>query len=258
MQVRKDTIIAIDAGNSTVRVALICGGEIGYNATFSTTPLNDLQDRLTGHAGCLSAMRGAERVVVSSVCPEANGAVTGFGESLSPEEGVFFLSQRHIPLPVSGDVSYPERVGVDRLLCGYAALQLYGRPCVVVGAGTAITVDLIDDSGVFAGGAIAPGLRTAARALSESASNLPSYDVKAPIRACGRDTEEAVLSGVYHFCREGTFALVRKYSETCKGCAQLIITGGDAELLEPPGGRFKYSFNPGLLLKGIWLVSRKI
>src|SRR6266542_3759226 len=64
----------------------------------------------------------------------------------------------HRQLPISTDVDFPERVGLDRLLNAVAAnaVREVNRSAIVIDAGTAITVDLIDAGGVFRGGAIMP------------------------------------------------------------------------------------------------------
>ena len=140
---------------------------------------------------------------------------------------------RDVPIPIETLLMHPERAGTDRLLCALGARERAGAPCVVVGAGTAITVDLVDAEGRFAGGAIAPGFGLAARALHEGASALPLIEPAVPDRAAGLDTVEAIQSGVYHSCRAGTSELVRLLMEQAGGDPAVLIAGGDAELLLP-------------------------
>ena len=109
-----------------------------------------------------------------------------------------------------------------------------GRPAVIVDVGTAITVDLVDREGRFAGGAIGPGLGLAARALHEGTACLPLVTPELPKRVAGLDTVEAIRSGVYRCCRGGVHSLVELLSRE-EGTAEVpvVVTGGDAELLLP-------------------------
>ncbi len=258
MKKQRDTIIVMDVGNSTVRIGLITGGKIGYNVTLSRRPERDFPRRLAMQAACFREIAGAGEVLISSVCPEVNDVVADFAGSLTTAAGAVFLAQSDIPMPVHGDVKHPEKIGIDRLLCSFAASTLYGRPCVVVGAGTAITVDLVNASGEFEGGAIGPGFKLSSRALSDQTSCVPEITFKSPQSACGRDTAGAVRSGVYHFCREGTAALIRKLSVLCGDTdAKVVVTGGDAALItEPPLSVQECVVDRELLLKGAWLVRR--
>ncbi len=249
-------MIGIDAGNSAVKVALLRKGEVDRTVAVSTRPVDRLCGELVSYAGDFSGIPEAELAVVSSVCPEANAAIEKFARTLDSVRSFFFLARRHVPLRISTAVTHPDTVGIDRLLCGYAAAELYGFPCVVIGAGTAVTVDLIGDSGEFEGGAIAPGFRLAARSLSEWTSCLPEVAPKAPESICGRNTEEAIQSGVYHFCRGGATMLGKGLRRSCKGDAVTVMTGGDLEYLGAldVGGRC-YS-DPHLLFKAIWHIGQ--
>ena len=76
-----------------------------------------------------------------------------------------FSVQPGVNVPIAFDVDNPREVGADRLCNAVAAAALYGPPLIVVDFGTATNFDCVNARGAFAGGAIAPGLITAADAL---------------------------------------------------------------------------------------------
>src|SRR5262245_19617428 len=103
-------------------------------------------------------------------------------------------------LPLVLKVDHPEKVGLDRLFNVLAAKSLVpaGRPAIVVDAGSAVTVDLMDEEGAFAGGAIFPGLRLMAEALHDQTALLPlvkTTDHAAVVPA--KSTEPAIAAGVH-------------------------------------------------------------
>ncbi len=93
-------------------------------------------------------------------------------------------------------VSEPRTVGADRIVNACAVKALVGGPAVVVDFGTATTFDAIDRDGNYLGGAIAPGLEVAADSLSGRTAKLPKVDLTVPSTAIGRNTIDAIRSGI--------------------------------------------------------------
>lgn len=162
-------------------------------------------------------------------------------------------------LPIEMDVDFPEKVGFDRLLNGIAAnvLRRPEQPAFVIDIGTATTVDAVSGSGVFVGGAILAGPELCARALHEHTSALPLVAIEDCDRrdpaALGRNTEDAILSGLYwgHWHAVSLLS-VRLMSELdCpppEPCG--ILTGGAARPFVhrlPPA----MSYEPHLTLQGL-------
>ena len=136
----------------------------------------------------------------------------------------------------------PEQLGIDRWLATVAAWRQAQAATVVVGAGTAITVDFVAADGRHLGGYIAPGLALLAAALSRgtadagirAAATPPSEDAPrrndAPgtlaVGAPGCSTTEAVASGVATMLAGFVEAAVAGAAE-----AEVFLTGGDAPAL---------------------------
>lgn len=142
-----------------------------------------------------------------------------------------------MPLPIKLDYKTPSTLGADRLAdaCGAAALHP-GEPCLVIDAGTCITVDFIDAGGVYHGGAIMPGLGMSLQALHTYTARLPLIDLsnvtKAPV--LGRSTEESILAGTLG----ATLLALAGYVALYRGKApslRVLLTGGDAGQLTASG-----------------------
>ena len=152
------------------------------------------------------------------------------------------VTQTDIPMII--DVESPEKTGVDRLLAAYSAYRHVNdagfapQPVIIIQAGTAVTVDFVDATGVFRGGSIMPGLGLSLQLLAAGTDLLPwlgnhAVDVR-PILP-GKNTEQAIAAGVNAALVGGASHLVERYrSENASDAAiQVVVSGGDGGLLMP-------------------------
>ncbi len=125
----------------------------------------------------------------------------------------------------------PREVGADRIVNAAAAHHLYGGPVIITDLGTATTFDTVSKEGDYLGGAVAPGINTAAEALFMRAAMLPRVELTAPKRAIGTNTITAMQSGIvfgYVGLVEGIVTRIKKeLGEKTK----VVATGGFAELI---------------------------
>jgi type III pantothenate kinase len=131
-------------------------------------------------------------------------------------------------------VERPVWVGIDRLLNAVAASRRVrpGVPAVLVDAGSAVTVDWLDESGAFAGGAIFPGLRLMAQALHDYTALLPLVQVKQPAPPLpATSTPAAMEAGIFWAVAGGIQALIARLSSRAAEPAEVFLTGGDGLLL---------------------------
>lgn len=167
--------------------------------------------------------------------------------------------------PVVLNVANPDRVGVDRVAAAVAANQLrcQGQPAIVIDVGTAITVDLLDGDGQFCGGAILPGVQTAAISLNANTDALPmvpDIDLEQLPAAAGRTTDAAIRAGVVWGAIGGVRELVAQMSRQLPATPHLFCTGGGgAGMARQLGSDAQYDAN--LVLRGIahavrWQASR--
>jgi type III pantothenate kinase len=158
-----------------------------------------------------------------------------------------------IDLPIEVKTDKPAETGVDRVLNIAAAYEQMGKACVVADAGTALTVDVCDDTGAFLGGAIAPGATLMLKALHEQTAKLPDVALAKPDAPIGRDTRQAMLTGVYSGLRGMVKELVEGYATELGQWPDLIATGGDAETLFG-GWELVHAVAPDLTMYGIALA----
>lgn len=160
---------------------------------------------------------------------------------------------RDIDLPIEVLTENPAQTGVDRVLNVAAAYEQMQKACVVVDAGTALTVNVCNDKGQFIGGAIAPGAKMQLDAMHERTAQLPEVKFRAPSDPFGMNTEQAMLHGAYHGLRGLVKELAEHYATLMGSWPEIIATGGDAQALF---GQWEliHAISPDLTLYGIALA----
>jgi type III pantothenate kinase len=147
----------------------------------------------------------------------------------------------------------PREVGGDRIVNAAAAHHLYRGPIIITDLGTATTFDTVSKEGDYLGGAIAPGLVTAAEALFIRAAMLPRVELTKPKHAIGTNTTAALQSGIvfgYVGLIEGLVAHIQK---ELGEKALVVATGGYAELMAKETPVIDI-VNPDLTLIGLRLI----
>jgi type III pantothenate kinase len=130
------------------------------------------------------------------------------------------------------DYPKPETIGPDRLANAVAARHHFGAPVVVIDFGTAVTFDVVDARGNYAGGIIAPGLAAMTDYLHEHTALLPRIKIREFKRAIGKSTEEAMLVGAVHGYRGLIRELLMELKRELKARRlPVVATGGYAKLI---------------------------
>ncbi len=223
-------IVIIDIGNTSIHLATWHRDQVlgvldmprGDAAAFDQALAEHL-DR--GPAGAPIA------VAVSSVVPEALERLRAAILERTGRDAL--VVGERIPLPVDLAIADKANVGRDRLCAAAAAYEKLQTSCTIINFGTAITVDLVDDDGIFQGGAILPGVRMQFRALHEFTAALPLVEPAFPDLAYGRDTAEAIQTGVCRGVAGAVRGIVEGYASQLNRWPQVLATGGDLELLLP-------------------------
>ena len=127
----------------------------------------------------------------------------------------------------------PGELGADRVAYMAGAKKAYGAPALVVNLDTTTNVDLLDERGQFAGGIIAPGMRSAAMALSRQAARLPVVECKPPATVVGKRTRDAMQSGIVLGEAARIDGLIDLVWNEVGYQTQVIVTGMDAKTIAP-------------------------
>ncbi len=150
----------------------------------------------------------------------------------------------------------PSEVGSDLVCQAAAAYELVGGACVVVDFGVALTLAAVNEGGELLGASIAPGLQTASWALRRSAAQLPQVRLEEPTRVIGRNSAEALRSGILMGYRGLVSALVDGMRAELGGQAALVGSGD--ELGRGILASLGYAhFAPDLTLDGIAAIAAR-
>jgi type III pantothenate kinase len=129
----------------------------------------------------------------------------------------------------------PKEVGSDRIMNSLAAIHLYGGPAIVVDFGTSTNFDAVSAKGEFVGGALAPGIEISVDALSRRAAQLLKVELTRPQRVIGKNTVEALQSGIVYGFAGQVEGIARRMalelSPQDPGAVTVIATGGLAPLV---------------------------
>ncbi len=122
-------------------------------------------------------------------------------------------------------------LGIDRALAAYGAAEVYGCPCLVIDAGTALTFTALDGDRAFWGGAILPGLTLQLQSLYNQTASLPAVTLPSslPMR-WAQTTENAIMSGILHTAIAGLRAFIDDWRQAFPQ-GRILLTGGDGDYL---------------------------
>ncbi|MCJ7544310.1 MAG: type III pantothenate kinase [Phycisphaerae bacterium] len=241
-------VLACDVGNHAIHLACVKGDEVTPMRTVRVGELSGLGPAL---AALWREIPPPRKLVACSVNPAALKALEAAAAEATGE-GVLVVG-RDLPSPIDTSLHNPSATGTDRLCAAAAAFDRLGVACVVADIGTAITIDYVNDEGIFQGGAILPGLDMSARSLQEGTAQLPRVELAAPAAACGKDTRQAILSGLVYGARGALRELAEAYATELGHWPVVILTGGDAALVagDVNSSSLVQSIVPDLVLRGV-------
>jgi type III pantothenate kinase len=150
----------------------------------------------------------------------------------------------------------PKEVGADRIVNTLAAHHLFGGPCIVVDFGTSTNLDVVSDTGEFLGGALAPGIEISLDALAERAAQLRKVELVAPRSVIGKNTVEALQSGVIYGFAGQVDGLVERIIKETGPVTAVIATGGLSQIVVSESRTITHH-EPDLTLLGLALLFKK-
>lgn len=156
-------------------------------------------------------------------------------------------------LGIGIDMDNPSEVGADRLVNAVAAVEKYGCPLITVDLGTAITLDVVSKDRNYIGGAIAPGLAVSVETLFSKTARLPQIPLTPPERAIGRNTKNAIQSGIVYGYAGLLDSLVERMWAELGERTKVVATGGHAEIIAQ-SSRTITAIEPWLTLDGLVIL----
>ncbi len=159
-----------------------------------------------------------------------------------------------IKMNVSLNLEEPQQTGADRIANAGAASFLYSVPAIVVDFGTATSFDIVNKNNEFIGGIITAGMKIQAEALSAKTSKLPKLNIEAPENAIGRNTIDAMLSGIVRGHAAMIDGLILECEKELGEKATIIATGGYSSVISRYLRRKFDYINPDLTLIGMKIL----
>jgi type III pantothenate kinase len=209
--------LAIDIGNTRTKIAVFQGGELVRKEVWEALELAALKS--------LAYNQNVEKIILSSVS-QMSGEAEGF-----LKKNFFYLElTTQTPLPIAIRYQTTHTLGKDRIAAAVGAFHLFpGENCLVIDAGTCITMDVLNAAGEFLGGNISPGVEMRLKAMHHFTARLPLVsqgDELAP--RLGDSTENAIRNGG----ELGALLEVEGFIGWCRKefrPLRVILTGGDAD-----------------------------
>jgi type III pantothenate kinase len=252
-------LLAVNVGNTNTVLGVFQGAELKWHWRVSTDP-ERTADELAVVFGefleqqDLSFTRQITGVAICSVVPTATRALREMTERYFGFPPVVVEPGTRTGIPILSD--NPREVGADRIVNAVAAYERYGGPCVVIDFGTATTYDVISAKGEFLGGAIAPGVQVSNKALSASTARLPQVELHLPKSATGRNTIEAIQSGLLYGTAAEADGMIQRLRAEVGADATVVATGGLAPVVVPHCTEVD-RYDEWLTLEGLRLVFEK-
>src|SRR5206468_11667985 len=251
-------LLAVDAGNTNLVFALVKDGEIQARWRIATDArrtadqyavwLHQLLELEGYHSSDVSA------VIIGTVVPRALQNLEVLASKYFHVEPLI-AGAGAAAWPLMFDVDEPQNVGADRALNVIAAHAKHPGDLIVIDFGTATTFDVVDASGAYKGGIIAPGINLSLDALVSAAAKLPRIAIEAPAEksVSGRTTESQMQIGIYWGYVAMLEGLAQRMKSELGRPVKVIATGGLADLFDKHTDVFD-AIEPDLTIQGLSLL----
>jgi type III pantothenate kinase len=255
-------LLAIDAGNTNLVFALLEDGVIRARWRIATDPRRTADEyavwlhqllQLEGHG-----REAIHAVIIGTVVPRALHNLEVLAVKYFGVEPII-AGQGSAEWSIALDVAEPRSVGADRVLDAIAAHAIHQGDLIVIDFGTATTFDVVDQSGAYKGGIIAPGINLSLDALVTAAAKLPRIAIQAPqenLSVIGRTTEDQMHIGIYWGYVSMIEGLVARMKAEIGRPVTVVATGGLAALFDQHTDTFD-AIEPDLTIQGLALLYKQ-
>lgn len=255
-------LLAIDSGNTNTLFAIHDGEQWAVEWRIATDPTRTADEYAVWFYQLLE-MQGLtfsdiSDCVISTVVPQGLFNFRNLARRHLNVDPII-VGEPDVDVGIGVRIDNPKEVGADRLVTSLGAVQNYYGPLILIDSGTATTFDIVSEDRHFEGGIIAPGINLSVRALHEAAAKLPRIAIKRPENIIGKNTVEAMQSGIFWGYIGLIDGLVNRIKEEDGREFTVIGTGGVASLFEGASETIQI-YDPNLTINGlleIWRLNRK-
>ena len=240
--------LLIDSGNSFIKWTRQIDAKLTLVRRCHSSAVASLHDVWNGYDV-------PDRVIIANVAGKSIASeIKHTVSELWHVDAEFVASSRNC-CGLTNSYHSPGQLGVDRWMAMAAAFQLTSDPVIVVDCGTAVTIDLVNQEGLFVGGVIMPGLNTSFQSLragTEAVEEINSF--RKDVSPVAQSTEDGVAIGVLLGIVGGIERVIREQSSQIDKAPAVFMTGGDAEKLLPYL-MVPVTVQPDLVLEGLRIFS---
>jgi type III pantothenate kinase len=251
-------LLAVDIGNTNIKFGLFRGDQLEFVWRIATR-----RDKLTDEYAVilknLFSLRDlhldqVRACAISSVVPPLTGVFRELCRTYLQLEPL--LLDANLDLGMKLLIDRPGELGADRIAHAVAAKARYGGPAIIIEFGTATVFDMVSSDGDYLGGAIAPGLVLSSQALASAAAKLVQVEFTAPPSVIGKNTVQAMQSGIVIGYASLVEGMVRRLRAAMGARAVVIASGGMAKTIHEvlKGEDIIDHLDQHLVLEGLRLI----
>lgn len=251
-------ILTIEIGNATITLGGVEEEAVCFECRINTDRVKtsdtyciDLKTLFEIYGIGLSSIEG---VIIASVVPQVLNAVRNAIKKLLNLEPLVVGPGLKTGLNIRLD--NPGQMGADLVAADVAALREHQPPLIIIDMGTATTISVLDETGAHLGGCVCPGAKISLDALTARTSLLPGIQLESPRQALGRNTGDAMRSGIMFGTASMLDGMIDRFREEL-GCEFTILaTGGIARHIIPLC-RHRIVYDRHLIIKGLAALYRQ-
>ena len=251
-------ILTIDIGNSNIVFGCVEGEEILFQGRVNTDRLKtsdqyciDLKTLLEIYEAPIEKIEGT---IISSVVPQVLNSMQAAVRKLTGRNALVVGPGLKTGLNIL--LENPAQMGASLVASDVAALREHKPPLIIIDLGTATTISVLDENGCHLGGCLCPGVRLSMDALTKNTSLLPGIQLDQPRKAIGRNTADAMRSGIMLGTASMLDGMLDRFEEELGRSCTVVATGGIARFILPQC-RHEIIYDRDLVIKGLAILYRE-
>ena len=227
-------IIAVDIGNTETTVGI--GSKDNWDSYRFTTRDTNTPDELLALFNSTFQIKSEvnkdiEGAIICSVVPQATNS---FSEAIRKYLNLEpIIVGPGIKTGLKVNIDNPKELGPDRIANSVAGYLITEADTVVIDLGTATTFDVVSKNKEYLGGSIAPGIKISLDALTLKTASLKSVELEIPNKVIGKNTYEAIQSGLIMGHASMIDSMVEKIILEIDIEPKIILTGGLSKVVQP-------------------------
>ena len=250
-------ILTVDIGNSNIVLGGVEGDSIALEARLRTDITKTSDEYCIDLKMILDVYNVApseiEGTIIASVVPQVLNSMQTAVKKLTGKESLVVGPGLKTGLNIK--VENPSQTGADLVVGSVAALREHKPPLIIIDMGTATTMTVLDENGALIGGCICPGVKISMDALTDRTALLPGLQLDQPKKAIGRNTIDAMRSGIMLGAACMLDGMVERMEAELGYKTTVIVTGGIAKFIVPMC-KTPMIYDKDLIIKGLAALYR--